>query len=60
MTLTPVTPEALAQYRRAALAREAAQRQEAERRREAAWDPARRAARLLREEFGATRVLAHG
>lgn len=58
--MTLVSPEALAQYRRAALAREAARRQDAERRREAAWDIARRAARLLREEFGATRVLAFG
>ncbi len=60
MTLTPVTPEALAQYRRAALAREAAHLQEAERRRETAWSLARRAARLLREEFGASRVIAFG
>lgn len=58
--LTSVTPEAMARYRRAALAREGAHRQETEQRRQAAWGLARRAARLLREEFGATRVVAFG
>ncbi len=58
--LTSVTPEAMVRYRRAALAREGAHRQAAEERRQAAWNLARRAARLLRDEFGATRVIAFG
>ncbi len=57
---TTIAPEAMARYRRGALAREQAQRQETELRREAAWDLARRAARLLREEFGATQVIVFG
>ena len=57
---TPVAPEAMARYRHAALACEEAHRQETEQRREAAWGLAHRAARLLREEFGATRVIAFG
>ena len=55
-----IAPEAMVRYRRSAVAREMALRQEAERRREAAWSIARRAAYLLREEFGATRVIAFG
>jgi uncharacterized protein len=57
---TTVAPEAMARYRRGALAREEAHRRETELRRAAAWDLAHRAARLLREEFGATRVVAFG
>ena len=57
---TTIPPEAMARYRRAALARAGTREREAEQRREAAWSTARRAARLLREEFGATRVVAFG
>lgn len=57
---TTITPEAMARYRRAALAREGAHQQETERRRQVAWSVARRAAQLLKEEFGATRVVAYG
>jgi uncharacterized protein len=57
---TVVAPEAMARYRRGALAREAAHQRETEQRRQAAWDLARRAAQLLREEFGATQVIAFG
>jgi len=57
---TPIAPEAMARYRRTALAREGAHLRETEGRRQAAWDLARRAARLLCEEFGATRVVAFG
>jgi uncharacterized protein len=58
--LTTIAPEAMTRYRRAAMAREGAHRQETEQRRQAAWGIARRAARLLREEFGATRVVVFG
>ncbi len=57
---TTIAPEVMARYRRSALAREMALQQESEQRRQAAWSTARRAARLLREEFGATRVIAFG
>jgi uncharacterized protein len=57
---TMIPPEAMARYRRSAAAREMALRQETERRRQAAWSIARRAANLLREEFGATQVIAFG
>jgi predicted nucleotidyltransferase len=50
----------MARYRRTAQARQAAQQQEAQQRRQAAWEVARQAACLLRESFGATRVIAFG
>ena len=59
-TTTTIPPEAMARYRRAALARAGTREREAEQRRQAAWALARRAAQLLREEFGATRVVAFG
>jgi predicted nucleotidyltransferase len=55
-----IAPEAMARYRRTAQARELAQRQAVEGRRQVAWSVARRAARLLRATFGATRVIAFG
>ncbi|MBM4461424.1 MAG: hypothetical protein FJ011_27315 [Chloroflexi bacterium] len=55
-----IAPEAMARYRRTAQAREAARRHEIEGRRQAAWSVARQAAAVLREAFGATRVLAFG
>ncbi len=55
-----ITPEAMACYRESARAREAISRQAAELRRLAAWAAARRAAELLRLDFGATRVIAFG
>jgi predicted nucleotidyltransferase len=57
---TTIAPEAMARYRRSALAREMVLQREAKQRRQAAWSIARRAARLLKEEFGATRVVAFG
>lgn len=50
----------MARYRAGAQAREKARQQAAERRREAAWVLAGRAAHLLREEFGATQVIVFG
>ena len=60
VTKADLTPEAMARYRRTALAREEARREQAEQRRQVAWDVARQAARLLRESFGATRVVVFG
>lgn len=50
----------IARYRRAAQARDLAQQREIEQRRQTAWAVARQAARLLREIFGAVRVIAFG
>ncbi len=55
-----IAPEVMARYRRTAQAREAARRREIEGRRQAAWSVARQAAAVLRETFGATRVIAFG
>jgi uncharacterized protein len=57
---TMIAPEAMARHRRSAAAREMALQQETERRRQVAWSIARRAANLLREEFGATQVIPFG
>jgi uncharacterized protein len=57
---TTIVPEVMARYRRSAQVRETVLLQESEQRRQAAWSIARRAAHLLREEFGATRVIAFG
>jgi len=53
-------PEALAEYRATARRRQAEEDERLRRRRAAAWDVARRAAALLRESFGATRVALFG
>lgn len=55
-----ITTEAMARYRRTARARELMRQRESEDRRQMAWSVAQRAARLLREAFGATRVIAFG
>ena len=47
-------------YRRAARKRESEQKQAMLLRRESAWDVARQAAKLLKEQFGAVRVVAFG
>ncbi len=47
-------------YRRSAQARDLAQQREREQRRRVAWDVARQAASVLKERFGATRVIAFG
>ena len=57
---TTIVPEAMARYRRSAQVRETVLQRESEQRRQVAWSIARRAAHLLREEFGATRVIAFG
>ena len=55
-----ISPEKLAAYKQAARAREARRQQKANERREVAWAVARQAARILKEKFGATRVIAFG
>ena len=59
MTVT-ISPEKMDQYRRTARRREAEQKQAMVKRRESAWTVARQAAILLKEQFGATRVVAFG
>ena len=53
-------PGQMERYRRGARARLARQQEEAAARRSAAWVAAREAARVLKEEFAATRVVAFG
>jgi predicted nucleotidyltransferase len=55
-----IPPEKLETYKRGAEARELRRLREAIRRREMAWRVARRAARLLKEQFGAVRVVVFG
>jgi len=57
---TTIAPEAMARYRRSALARETMLLRETEDRRRAAWVTVRRAARVLKEDFGATQVIVFG
>jgi predicted nucleotidyltransferase len=59
-TALDLTPEEIAEYRRAARARWEWKQQEWVRRLERAWEVARAAAQLLRERFGATRVVVFG
>jgi predicted nucleotidyltransferase len=55
-----VTPEKMAVYRATARRRWEQEEQEVAARRERAWELARQAATLLREQFGAKRVVAFG
>lgn len=55
-----LTPEKLATYRATAQRRREQERPELVRRQEQAWSAARQAARLLREQFKATRVVVFG
>ena len=57
---TTISPSQMEAYRRTARKREEEQRQAMLQRREAAWAVARQAAKLLKEQFGATRVVAFG
>lgn len=59
MTLA-ISPEKMAVYKRSARAREAADQQAQQQRRERAWVLARQAAYLLKDQFGAKRVVAFG
>jgi len=55
-----LTPAEIAEYARGMRARAAAREKELEARRERAWEVARRAAVLLKQEFGAARVVLFG
>jgi predicted nucleotidyltransferase len=55
-----LTREQLDKYRETADARMAEEARRASRRRETAWRRAREAARILKDQFGATRVCAFG
>jgi uncharacterized protein len=55
-----LTPEKLAVYRATAQRRRAQEQPELDRRRQQAWAAARQAARLLEEQFKATRVVVFG
>jgi uncharacterized protein len=59
-TTLDLTPEQIAHYRAHALRRRQQEQPEIERRREKAWQAARAAARLLKEEFEASRVVVFG
>jgi len=59
-TALDLTPEEVAEYRQAARLRWERKRREVARRREHAWEVARAAAQLLREQFAATRVVVFG
>ncbi len=59
-TVAELSPEEVAAYREAWRKREAARREILRRRAERAWAVARNAARLLKEEFGARRVVLFG
>ena len=55
-----LSPEKLAEYKRGALARALRNRNDDSAHYERAWDFARDASKLLKEEYGARRVLAFG
>jgi len=55
-----LTPEQLEEYRQTARQRWQARQQEVDVRRQRAWQSARRAAALLKQEYAATRVVAFG
>ncbi len=57
---TTIPPEKMEAYRQSARRRESERREAALQRREAAWGVAREAAQLLKEQFGATQVIAFG
>jgi predicted nucleotidyltransferase len=59
-TALKVTPEEMAVYRATARRRWEREQQALAQRRERAWELARQAARLLKEQFGATRVVVFG
>lgn len=55
-----IPPEEMVRYREAARRRHEQRRQALEERRRLAWETARKAAALLKERYGATRVLLFG
>ena len=59
-TAIKLTPEEIDVYRAAARRRHERERRELVQREKSAWELARRAAMILRVQFGATRVMAFG
>lgn len=59
-TTLDLTPEQIARYRAHAQERRRREQPEIERRRQHAWQAAREAAELLKQEFDATRVVVFG
>ena len=55
-----LTPEKIARYRSTAIERQERSREAIALRKEVAWSVARKAARLLKQRFGATRVVIFG
>jgi len=60
VTAVKLTPEEIDVYRAAARRRHEQERRELAQREKSAWELARRAATILRVQFGATRVMAFG
>ena len=58
--MSMIPPDKMEVYRQSARAREAMAKQAMLQRRETAWAVARRAADILKKDFGATRVVAFG
>ncbi len=58
--MTTISPERMEVYKRSARIREDEQKQALLQRRESAWKVARQAASVLKEQFGATRVVVFG
>ncbi len=59
-TALDLTPEEMAPYRQTMVRRYAEKQRESALRRERAWEVTRAAARLLKEQFGAARVMVFG
>jgi predicted nucleotidyltransferase len=59
-TTLNLTPEQIERYRESAKKRLEAESEEIESRREQAWQAAKRASQVLKNQFGATRVVAFG
>lgn len=59
-TTLDLTPDQIERYRESAKKRLQHDREEVERRREQAWQAAKRASNVLKTQFGATRVVAFG
>ncbi|MEW6717609.1 MAG: nucleotidyltransferase domain-containing protein [Chloroflexota bacterium] len=59
-TTLELTPEQIAIYRTSAQKRRQQEQPEIEQRRQRAWEAARKAARLLKQEFKASRVVLFG
>jgi predicted nucleotidyltransferase len=59
-TTLDLTPDQIERYRESAKKRLQAESKEIESRREQAWQAAKRASRVLKNQFGATRVVVFG